>query len=166
MLFWVNGTTLVSYPSNCVIAGRVRCFTNTLPCGASATEMQADSGSPSASLNARQLVALWAAARSAANTSSAHTNVHLPRKLIDIRFAPELIWHTGNTTWREGKDALGNPIKEAMPDFYVLRLQTALTCISGQYMLAGVVSPKDNKGEVDMTRKVMVFVKCDVLVVK
>jgi hypothetical protein len=27
--------------------------------------------------------------------------------------------------------------------------------------LAGVVSPKDDKGETDMTRKVMIFVKCD-----
>jgi hypothetical protein len=33
-------------------------------------------------------------------------------------------------------------------------------------MLASVQSPKDAKGEVDMTRKVMIFVKCDVLSVK
>jgi hypothetical protein len=33
-------------------------------------------------------------------------------------------------------------------------------------MLVSVQSPKDTKGEADMTRKVMIFVKCDVLSVK
>ena len=42
----------------------------------------------------------------------------------------------------------------------------AAKCITGQYMLVGAVSPKDAKGEVDLTRKVMVFVKCDVLTMK
>jgi hypothetical protein len=47
-----------------------------------------------------------------------------------------------------------------MPDFNAVRLNTSVTCISGQYSLAGVLSPKNDKGEVDMTRKLMVFVKC------
>jgi len=87
-------------------------------------------------------------------------------RLIDLRFVPELVWHTGNVNWHEGKDKLGNPFHVQMPDIYTLRLNTAITLVSGQYALAGVVSPKDGKGETDMTRKVMVFVKCDVLVVK
>jgi len=33
-------------------------------------------------------------------------------------------------------------------------------------MLVSVQSPKDAKGNTDMTRKVMIFVKCDVLSVK
>jgi len=32
--------------------------------------------------------------------------------------------------------------------------------------MAGVLSPKDAEGATDPTRKVMVFVKCDVLTVK
>lgn len=87
-------------------------------------------------------------------------------KLIDLRFVPELIWHSGNTVWQEGKDSAGNPFKYQMPNFFTLRLNTALTCLSGQYSFAAAISPKDSKGEVDMTRKVMVFVKCDILVVK
>ena len=85
---------------------------------------------------------------------------------IDLRLVPEIICHTGNTVWHEGKDTNGNAFRMAMPDFYTLRLNTALTCINGQYTLAGVVSPKNDKGETDMTRKLLVFVKCDVLVVK
>jgi hypothetical protein len=87
-------------------------------------------------------------------------------RIIDLRFLPEISCHTGNTVWHEGKDTNGNPFKIAMPDFHILRLNTAITCINGQYTLAGVVSPKDDKGETDMTRKVMIFVKCDVLSVK
>ena len=87
-------------------------------------------------------------------------------QVIDLRFVPELIWHTGNTTWAEFKDPLGNVIKAAEPDFYTLRLNTSVFCINGQYCLAGVLSPKDAKGEVDYTRKVLVFVKCDILIVK
>ncbi len=87
-------------------------------------------------------------------------------KLIDLRFVPELTWHCGNTVWQEGKDSAGNSFKYQMPNFYRLRLNTALTCLNGQYNFAAAVSPKDAKGEVDMTRKVMIFVKCDILVVK
>ena len=84
-------------------------------------------------------------------------------KIIDLRFLPELIWHTGDTVWNERKDDMGNVYKVAMPDFYKLSINTSITCITGQYTMAGVVSPKDSKGEVDTDRKVMIFVKCNVL---
>lgn len=86
--------------------------------------------------------------------------------LIDLRFVPEMVWHTGNSVWTEGKDELGNPYKVQMPNMYTLRLNTSIMCISGKYTLAGVVSPKDDKGDTDTSRKVMIFVKCDILVVK
>ena len=85
---------------------------------------------------------------------------------VDLRFVPEIVWHTGNTTWVEFNDQHGNIHKVQTPDFYIFRLNTAITCIKGQYMLAAVQSPKNSQGEVDMTRKVMIFVKCDVLSVK
>ena len=49
---------------------------------------------------------------------------------------------------------------------YLELSHAAITCIKGQYMLVTVQSPKDAKGDADMTRKVMVFVKCDILPVK
>jgi hypothetical protein len=33
-------------------------------------------------------------------------------------------------------------------------------------VLAGVVSPKDAEGTTDLSRKLMIFVKCDTLIVK
>lgn len=82
--------------------------------------------------------------------------------LIDLRILSEFLWHPGNTVWNEGKDDLGNVSKVVMPDFYKVAINTSITCISGQYVLAGVLSPKDARGVVDPDRKVMVFVKCNV----
>jgi hypothetical protein len=104
--------------------------------------------------------------RNVGSTLEIEPTIGTDNRIIDLRFVPELVWHTGSVTWHEGKDQLGNPFHVRMPDFYTLRLNTALTLVSGQYALAGALSPKDDKGETDMTRKVMVFVKCDVLVVK
>jgi hypothetical protein len=85
---------------------------------------------------------------------------------VKIRLATELTWHTGNTTWLEDKDTIGNNHQAQMPNFYSLRLKTSVTCVKSQYTLVAVQSPKDDKGEVDMTRKVVMLVKCDVLAVK
>ncbi len=87
-------------------------------------------------------------------------------KLIDVRIIPEISWHTGDTIWAETKDTLGKVSHVKTPDFYVIRTNTAVTCISGQYMLISVQSSKDAQGDADMTRKVVVLVKCDVLSVK
>ena len=87
-------------------------------------------------------------------------------RIIDLRFVPELVWHTGNTVWHEGKDRAGNPFKIQMPDMYTLRVNTAISCVAGHYALVSAQTPKDAKGDADLTRKVMVFVKCDILTVK
>jgi hypothetical protein len=87
-------------------------------------------------------------------------------KLIDLKFLPEIIWHTGNDVWVERKDGLGNVSKIEMPGFYKLSMNTAITCIPGQYNLVAVLSPKDQNGNTDFTRKVMVFVRCDLQEVK
>jgi hypothetical protein len=101
--------------------------------------------------------------RNVGSTLEAEPTIGENDRIVDIRFLPELIWHTGNTVWNERKDEQGNVYKVAMPDFYKLSINTSITCITGQYTMAGVVSPKDAKGEVDTDRKVMIFVKCSVL---
>lgn len=87
-------------------------------------------------------------------------------QVIDLQLAPEIVWHTGNTVWVETKDGLGNVSRIQMPEFYKLAVNTAITCIDGQYNLLAVLSPKDQNGVTDRSRKVMVFVKCDVQTVK
>ncbi|GAA5496954.1 hypothetical protein Rhal01_03142 [Rubritalea halochordaticola] len=84
---------------------------------------------------------------------------------VDVRFAPELVWHVKNEVWAEWRDDRGNAdIK--MPVMYTMRVNTGLTVTTGRYHLACTMSPKDKDGFPDPTRKVMMFVKADVLKVK
>jgi hypothetical protein len=83
-------------------------------------------------------------------------------KLIDLRFVPEIVYHVGNTVWAEWKDQYGStPVQ--MPTMYTLRLNTAVFLVDGQTMLVAALSPKGKDGVPDFTRKLMVFVKADVL---
>jgi hypothetical protein len=84
-------------------------------------------------------------------------------KMIDLQFISELIWHTGESVWYEGKDEAGNMFKATTPNFYVINTKTTVTCLSGQYLMVSALSPKNAEGKLDPERKVMVFVKCDVL---
>lgn len=86
--------------------------------------------------------------------------------IVDLRFEPQLVWHEGNTRWHQRTDPLGNVSTVEMPDFYSLKIECALTLVPGRHALAGVLSPKGPDGTADLDRKVMVFVKADVLVVK
>ncbi len=85
-------------------------------------------------------------------------------KFIDLRFVPEIVYHVGNTVWAEWKDQYGNcPVQ--MPTMYVVRINTGVTLATGQYCLVAAVSPKSKEGFPDFSRKMMVFVKADVLTV-
>lgn len=87
-------------------------------------------------------------------------------RIIDLRFAPDCVWHTGDTYFMEEKDSLGNVTKIQMPVMYSIRTTTALTLLDGQYQMPCVLTPKDEKGNADRSKKVMLFVKCDVMEVK
>ena len=63
----------------------------------------------------------------------------------------------------ETKDALGNVSKIEMPEFYKLSVSTSITCIDEQYNLVAVLSPKDQDGVTDFSRKVIAFVRADIL---
>jgi len=85
-------------------------------------------------------------------------------KNIALRLAPELVYHVGNENWSQWQTKKGDgSIK--VPTMYSLRLSTALTMIDGQPCLVAVQSPKDDSGKTDFTRKIAVFVRCDVLVI-
>ena len=104
--------------------------------------------------------------RNLGSTLEIEPTLDIDGQMIDLRLSPEIVWHTGNTSWMKGKDSLGNDFDVLMPDIYVVRLSTSLSCSDGKYHLAGIVSPKEEKGNTDIKRKMMVFVKCDVLTVK
>lgn len=85
-------------------------------------------------------------------------------KIIDLRFQPEIVYHVGNETWAEWKDKRGDA-SVRMPTMYSLRLTTAATLMAGKPLFVAALSPKGENGFPDFKRKVMVFIRCDILTV-
>lgn len=81
---------------------------------------------------------------------------------IEIRVSPEIVYHVKNDVWAEWKDKHGEA-NIMMPVFYTLRLNTAVTAANGKPCLLGALSPKDDHGVTDTSRKLFVFVRADVI---
>ncbi len=84
-------------------------------------------------------------------------------KVIDMLIDPELTWHTGSSIWLEEKDNLGNIARIQMPEIYTMKFHSALSLRAGSILFTAALSPKDAAGHADLSRKVMVFVKADVV---
>lgn len=52
-----------------------------------------------------------------------------------------------------------------MPIFYTLRVNTAATVANGKPCLFAALSPRSDKGITDTSRKVLIFVKADIITV-
>lgn len=83
-------------------------------------------------------------------------------RYIDLRLAPEIVYHVENHKWATWKDKHGETdIK--MPIFYSLRVTTALVMANKQPVLVAALSPKNDQGVTDLSRKILIFAKCDVI---
>jgi hypothetical protein len=83
-------------------------------------------------------------------------------KTIDLKVEPEIVYHTGQQMWSEWKGTQGDASVKT-PKFYVLRLSSSVRLSSGKPMLVAAQTPKDPNGSPDAKRKLMVFVRADVL---
>jgi len=83
---------------------------------------------------------------------------------IDLRLEPEIIYHVRNEVWAEWKGKEGDKSMK-MPIFYSLKLNTSATLAVGQPLMIGALSPKNEQGVPDENRKLMVFVRAEVLTV-
>lgn len=102
--------------------------------------------------------------RNLGSTLEVEPNVGANDKIIDLRFAPEIVYHVGNTVWSTWKDKRGTANIE-MPKMYSIRTSTGVTVARGEYRLVSAQSPKGENGFPDFDRKLMLFVKCDLLTV-
>lgn len=85
-------------------------------------------------------------------------------QIIDLRFSPELVQHIRNEIWAEWNGPQGEAhIK--MPAFFSNRINTGLTLINGQYCLAATSSANGKDGFADHQRKILIFVRGDILTV-
>jgi len=87
-------------------------------------------------------------------------------RTIDLSLAPEMVLPAGYAVHQEFTAIGGHQHQARMPIFVTERVNTAVTCRDGQYVLVTVLTPSDEAGEIDPSRKMFVLVKCDVLVVK
>ena len=100
--------------------------------------------------------------RNVGSTLEIEPTLSSDEKTIDLRFVPEIVYHVGNQVWAEWKGEHGNaPIE--MPTFYTVRTNTSAILTDGHYMLTAALSPKNKEGAPDFTRKLMIFVKADVI---
>ena len=83
---------------------------------------------------------------------------------IDLRFSPEIVYHVKNNKWATWKDKHGEA-DIMMPTFYTLRVTTALTLANKKPALVAALSPKDDQGVTDFSRKILIFAKCCVIFV-
>jgi len=86
-------------------------------------------------------------------------------RTIDLSLSPEIVYHAGNEEYGvyvEGE----SEVVATMPNFYTMKVTTQVTMITGEYCFVGVQSPLEMEGGItDRERKVMVFLKADVLYV-
>lgn len=82
---------------------------------------------------------------------------------IDLRLAPEMVVLTGHAVYADFIAAGGHRHQDRWPIFATHRVNNSLTCRSGRYALATVLTPTGGDGRLDPGRKVLVLVKGDVL---
>jgi hypothetical protein len=81
---------------------------------------------------------------------------------VFLEFRPEIVHHSGNQVWVGWKGRHGRANIE-MPDFYTLRCTGSVMIPEGRFLMVAALDPRDAAGVTDPSRKVMVFVKCDIL---
>ncbi len=83
-------------------------------------------------------------------------------ELIHARLNPIIVYHTGNEVWAEWKGKQGDaPV--VMPNFYKITLDSKVSLSDGKPMFLAVVAPKNGEGKTDAKRRLMVFVKADLV---
>lgn len=82
--------------------------------------------------------------------------------IVELRFTPHIVAHAATDIWSVWKKN-GVTVETSMPRFYILSVKTGVTVVSGQpHMVAGL-SPKSEDGWMTSSRKVMTFIRADII---
>ncbi|MEM9236235.1 MAG: hypothetical protein AAGB14_05605 [Verrucomicrobiota bacterium] len=104
--------------------------------------------------------------RNTGHTIEVAPNIGAWNRVVEIQLVPELVHQVGEAVHFEDLDVGGQKHQIRYPIFSKHSVNTGVTCIDGQYHLLSTVTPTGADGELDPSRKLMIFVKCDILVVK
>lgn len=83
-------------------------------------------------------------------------------QIVEVRFVPTLVYQVGLKNWGAEKvSGAAGPI--LMPEFYVIKTVTGVTVVSGQPSMVSALTPKNAEGKYDSSRKIMLFLRADIL---
>lgn len=83
---------------------------------------------------------------------------------IELRFTPTLVYLEDTLNWGADKHSgAAGPV--LMPQFYVLSVKTGASLVDGQTTMVAGLSPQNDKGFIDTSRKIMVFTRADIITV-
>lgn len=98
------------------------------------------------------------------STFEVEAAIDFENPFIELRLSPSIHWHVGSVNW--GADVSSGPAGPIeMPIFYSLSCRTGAVVLDGKPTLIATLSPKNDKGFTDFSRKVMLFVRADILTV-
>jgi len=96
------------------------------------------------------------------STLEVQVKVQPDKQTIQLGLVPEIVYHVGNQIWANWKGPCGDtPVQT--PDMYAMRLNTSVAVRSGRPFLVAALSPKNEAGMADFSRKWMVFARADLL---
>ena len=98
------------------------------------------------------------------STLEVEAQIDFNSSIVELLMTPTIVYHVDTINWGAEKiSGAAGPVE--MPTFYVLSVKTGTTLVSGQAQMVAALSPKDENGATDSTRKIMVFVRADILTV-
>ncbi len=84
--------------------------------------------------------------------------------MVEVRFRPTIVYHVDTINWGSEKTiGAAGPIET--PTFYTLQLSSGTILVSGEPSMVAALSPKNDKGLTDTSRKIIIFLRADILTV-
>lgn len=89
-------------------------------------------------------------------------NVGADESVIDLRFAPELVWVMRHEVWYKHRDQWGEQ-NDQFPVFEDVRVSTGMTLKAGRFSFVSVFTPMLKNGGRDPEKRMMLFVRADIV---
>ena len=100
--------------------------------------------------------------RNAGVTFEVEPTVNWDERIIDLRLVPEFVTRVRLDTWMEHKDPWGDG-SIRMPVYETWRVHTSVSAEPGKFELVSVISPKPKDPVPAVLRKILVFVRADIV---
>ncbi|MBL9117512.1 MAG: hypothetical protein JNJ83_21070 [Verrucomicrobiaceae bacterium] len=87
-------------------------------------------------------------------------------KTIDLNIAPELTYQVGEVVHQEVQNGEKTLATIKQPEFYTVKVITSISVRDGSSTLAGIMTPQNEKGDADITRRVLCLISARLMAVE